>query len=187
MVGSAGQGAVQAVAGPHRPGRELLAVKDREQPPATPDRQVDGGGDPPAGAEAHIGAAAPGALPRPGRGRGDDLGRAREGAGLGLDQPPGHLGLAARDPALAATAGWASRASIDSRPWMVDSAPELRLTVRSGLMPSKVRPVAGSYMATPAGLLPKNQAPATPARSAKAGRRAAAAVRSRFWRVASAP
>src|SRR5215218_5616199 len=54
-----------------------------------------------------------GRLGRPGRGRGDDLGRAREGAGLGLDQPPGHLGLAARDPALAATAGWASRASID--------------------------------------------------------------------------
>ena len=89
--------------------------------------------------------------------------------------------------ALAATAGWASRASIDSRPWMVDSAPELRLTVRSGLMPSKVRPVAGSYMATPAGLLPKYQAPAIPARSANAGRWAAAAVRSRFWRVASAP
>ena len=31
---------------------------------------------------------------------------------------------------------------MDSSPWMVDSAPELRLTVRSGLMPSKVRPVA---------------------------------------------
>jgi hypothetical protein len=76
---------------------------------------------------------------------------------------------------------------MDSSPWMVDSAPELRLTVPSGLMPSKVRPLAGSYMATPAGLLPKYQAPATPARSAKAGRRAAAAVRSRFWRVASAP
>ena len=53
---------------------------------------------------------------------------------------------------------------------MVDSAPELRLTVRSGLIPSKVRPVAGSYIATPAGLLPKNQAPAIPARSANAGR-----------------
>jgi hypothetical protein len=76
---------------------------------------------------------------------------------------------------------------MDSSPWMVDSAPELRLTVRSGLIPSNVRPLAGSYIATPAGLLPKYQAAAMPARSRKAGRPAACAVRRRFCRVASAP
>jgi hypothetical protein len=76
---------------------------------------------------------------------------------------------------------------MDSSPWMVDSAPELRLTVPSGLIPSKVRPLAGSYIATPAGLLPKYQAAAIPARSRKAGRSAPRAVRNRFWRVASAP
>ena len=46
--------------------------------------------------------------------------------------------------AIAATSGWASSASIVSSPWMVDSAPELWLTLPSALMPSIVRPVAGS-------------------------------------------
>src|SRR4051794_1978593 len=40
--------------------------------------------------------------------------------------------------------GWASRASIVSSPWMVDSAPEFWLTVPSRATPSKVTPVAGS-------------------------------------------
>ena len=48
---------------------------------------------------------------------------------------------------------------------MVDSAPEFRLTeTGSGpSMPSKVRPVLASYMATPAGLAPKNHAAVRPA------------------------
>jgi hypothetical protein len=33
---------------------------------------------------------------------------------------------------------------MDSKPWIVDSAPEFRLTTPSPLTPSKVRPVAGS-------------------------------------------
>ena len=44
----------------------------------------------------------------------------------------------------AATAGWASRASIVSRPWIVDSAPEFGSRLPSGATPSKVMPVAGS-------------------------------------------
>ena len=42
--------------------------------------------------------------------------------------------------AWAATSGAASRASIDSRPWIVDSAPLLRLIVPSRATPSNVRP-----------------------------------------------
>ncbi len=46
--------------------------------------------------------------------------------------------------AMRATRGWASRASMVSRAWIVDSAPELRFTVPSAAMPSTVVPVAGS-------------------------------------------
>ena len=46
--------------------------------------------------------------------------------------------------AAAATAGCASSASIDSSPWIVDSAPPLRFGVPLPEMPSTVRPVAGS-------------------------------------------
>ena len=42
------------------------------------------------------------------------------------------------------TEGCASSASIVSRPWIVDSAPEFRLTVPSSAIPSIVTPVAGS-------------------------------------------
>ena len=50
-----------------------------------------------------------------------------------------------------------------SRPWIVDSAPELRLTVPSSAMPSMVTPVAGSYAGVPAALAPKNQPAVMPA------------------------
>ena len=46
--------------------------------------------------------------------------------------------------AMRRTEGWASRASMVSRPWIVDSAPEFRLTVPSSAMPSIVTPFAGS-------------------------------------------
>ena len=39
-----------------------------------------------------------------------------------------------------------------SRPWIVDSAPELRFTVPSAATPSKVTPVAGSYAGWPGGV-----------------------------------
>ena len=42
------------------------------------------------------------------------------------------------------TDGCASSASMVSRPWIVDSAPEFRLTVPSSAIPSIVTPVAGS-------------------------------------------
>ena len=72
---------------------------------------------------------------------------------------------------------------------MVDSAPELRLTVPSWLIPSKVRPVAGSYIRTPAGLAPRYQLPTMPARSVAAVRVAgrATAVASRDCSRESAP
>ena len=53
---------------------------------------------------------------------------------------------------------------------MVDSAPELGLTVPSAATPSLVTPVAGSYTGTPAGFAPKNQPAAMPARSRMPGR-----------------
>ena len=66
--------------------------------------------------------------------------------------------------ASSATAGCWSSASIDSSPWIVDSAPELRLISPEPEMPSKVRPVAGSYIGSPAGLAPKYHAATIPAR-----------------------
>ena len=81
--------------------------------------------------------------------------------------------------AWAATSGAASRASIDSRPWIVDSAPLLRLIVPSRATPSKVRPVAGSYIGALAGLLPKYHAAATPASARWPGRSTASRLCSR--------
>ena len=52
-----------------------------------------------------------------------------------------------------------------SRPWIVDSAPELRLTTPSPETPSMVTPVLGSYVGVPAALAPKNHAATMPARS----------------------
>src|SRR5262245_17414473 len=67
------------------------------------------------------------------------------------------------DCASAARSGLASSVCMVSRPWIVDSAPELWLIVRSPLTPSKVTPVAGSYVGTPTLFCPKNQPAANPA------------------------
>src|SRR5687768_8442848 len=78
--------------------------------------------------------------------------------------------------AIVATSGSVSRASMASRPWIVDSAPELRLTTPAPSTPSKVRPDVGSYIAVPDGLLPKNHEAAIPATETNPGRRATAAA-----------
>jgi hypothetical protein len=63
----------------------------------------------------------------------------------------------------AETSGAPSRAIIDSRPWIVLSAPLLRFTVPSACTPSNVTPVAGSYTGVPERFVPKYQLAATAA------------------------
>ena len=78
-------------------------------------------------------------LAGPQRVRGDDARGAGEGAVLPLDDGrarPAHGPTRSSRPAR--TSGCASRASMVSRPWIVDSAPELRLTT-----PSAGDPVEG--------------------------------------------
>src|SRR3954466_10483707 len=56
---------------------------------------------------------------------------------------PSRTEIVADDLASRARLGCASSTCIDNRPWMVDSAPELGLTVPSPWTPSLVTPVAG--------------------------------------------
>ncbi len=63
------------------------------------------------------------------------------------------------------------------------------MTVPSPLIPSKVRPVSGSYIATPAGFAPKYQAATIPASPVAASPvpGEASAVASSDWSRESAP
>ena len=112
-------------------------------------------------------------LPGPGRLRRH---RRRAAAESGRPRPGGSWsrpGPARRRSARpASTSGARPGRAWSSRPWIVDSAPELWLTVPSAATPSKVTPVAGSYAGCPDALAPKNHAATIPASwsAAAAGR-----------------
>ena len=91
------------------------------------------------------------------------------------------------EEARAASSGRASRAIIVSSAWIVLSAPLLRLILPSGCRPSKVMPVAGSYIGSPARLAPKNHAACIPASASKPREPVASATASSDCTRESAP